>query len=102
MVVPQVRLTIEEDSDGARLSCVSTGGLPQPSRLVWQNQDGAEIPAGQTTNSTDSSGRYILHLDLRVTRPGNYTCLALQGDVNPARDTIQYSGECYQLSHLGP
>ena len=93
-----MRLTIEEaplSSGWARLSCVSTGGRPQPRGLEWQNQDGAVLIA------TNASGHYGLHLDLNVTEPGNYTCLAMQGDVKTARDTIKLFGECYQLSHLG-
>jgi hypothetical protein len=63
------------------------------------NQDGA---VKNSTNSTHGRGHYPLHLDLIVKEPGNYTCLALQGDVKPASRAIQLFGECYKFSRLGP
>ncbi|XP_056434993.1 uncharacterized protein LOC130372857 [Gadus chalcogrammus] len=94
VVEPRLRLEVVEappSSGSVRLSCVSRG-QPQPSGLEWQTPNGTVIPAEEAppAASSDSDGRYSISQTVKVTEPGNYTCVARQQGVHPAvRGTIQ-------------
>ncbi|CAL8322550.1 unnamed protein product [Boreogadus saida] len=97
-VEPQLRPEVEEASPSSgwvRLSCLSSGGQPQPSGLEWQTPNGTVIPAEEAppAASSDGDGRYSISQTVEVTEPGNYTCLARQQGVHPAvRGTIRVVG----------
>ncbi|XP_030198119.1 selection and upkeep of intraepithelial T-cells protein 3-like isoform X1 [Gadus morhua] len=95
VVEPRLRLEVVEappSSGSVRLSCFSRGGQQQPSGLEWQTPNGTVIPAEEAppAASSDSDGCYSISQTVKVTEPGNYTCLARQQGVHPAvRGTIQ-------------
>ncbi|CAL8385778.1 unnamed protein product [Gadus morhua 'NCC'] len=98
VVEPRLRLEVVEappSSGSVRLSCFSRGGQQQPSGLEWQTPNGTVIPAEEAppAASSDSDGCYSISQTVKVTEPGNYTCLARQQGVHPAvRGTIQVFG----------
>ncbi|CAL8401180.1 unnamed protein product [Gadus morhua 'NCC'] len=70
-VEPQLRPEVEEASPSSgwvRLSCLSSGGQPQPSGLEWQTPNGTVIPAEEapTGASSDSDGRYSISQTVKV------------------------------------